>query len=284
MNTPVRLRGLRKSFGGVLAVDSVDLDVDAGEVVGLLGANGAGKTTVMRMIMGLLRSDGGELAVFGAPPSRASRRDIGYLSQGLGLYVDLTVAENLRFARQAYGVGSDRPTDPELADAGDMLVDELPLGLRRRVGFEMVLQHQPRLLVLDEPTSGVDPLNRARLWERVREAVDEGAGALVSTHFTEEAQNCDRLVMMHEGRIAATGTLAEIVGDRKAVSVMTDSWADAFTALDVAGMNVALHGRDLRVTGTDPAAVAAALGAVGGTLSEVPASFDEVFVELCRRR
>jgi len=278
MTAPVVVRGVGRSFGGVRAVDDVDLTVASGEVVGLLGANGAGKTTLMRMIMGLLRPDRGELAVFGGPPSRATRRRIGYLSQGLGLYTDLTVAENLRFARRAYGVGDGVADDPELAD---VLVAELPLGLRRRAAFEVVLQHRPCLLVLDEPTSGVDPLNRARLWQRVR---DTGAAALVSTHFTEEAQNCDRLLVLHEGRVAAAGTLAEVVGSRTALRVTTDSWAEAFTALDDAGLAVSVHGRDLRVTGSDPAAVAEALGRVDGTLTEVPASFDEVFVELCQRR
>jgi ABC-2 type transport system ATP-binding protein/ribosome-dependent ATPase len=281
VTAPVVVRGIGKSFGGVRAVDDVDLVVEAGEIVGLLGANGAGKTTLMRMIMGLLRPDRGELRVFGGPPSRAARRRIGYVPQGLGLYTDLTVAENLRFARRAYGVGDGDVADAELVAANGLLVGELPLGLRRRAAFELVLQHRPGLLVLDEPTSGVDPLNRAVLWDRIRDA---GAGALVSTHFTEEAQNCDRLVMMHEGRVAAVGTLAEIVGGRTAVNVTTDSWADAFTALDDAGLNVSLHGRDLRVTGSDTTAVAAALELIGGTLSEVPASFDEVFVELCRRR
>ena len=280
MSAPVAVRGIGKAFGGVRAVDDVDLVIEPGEVVGLLGANGAGKTTLMRMIMGLVRPDRGDLAVFGGPPSRVARRSIGYLPQGLGLYPDLTVAENLRFARRAYGVGDSPIADEELAEAGAMLVGDLPLGLRRRAAFELVLQHRPRLLVLDEPTSGVDPLNRARLWQRVR---DTGAAALVSTHFTEEAQNCDRLVMMHEGRVAAVGTLAEIVGDCEAVSVTTDSWADAFTVLDRTGMSVSLHGRDLRVTGAGRSAVAEALGAVGAALSEVPASLDEVFVELCRR-
>ncbi|HEX8862722.1 MAG TPA: ABC transporter ATP-binding protein, partial [Actinomycetes bacterium] len=158
MNGPLlQARGVTRTFGGLTAVDQVDLQVNAGEVVGLLGANGAGKTTLIRIVLGLLRPTAGEVRLLGEPPSRHSRARLGYVPQSLGLYDDLTVAENLAFTARAFGGHPpERLDDPELEAARGELVAGLPLGLRRRLAFAAALGHQPELLVLDEPTSGVD--------------------------------------------------------------------------------------------------------------------------------
>jgi ABC-2 type transport system ATP-binding protein len=290
-------RAVTRSFGTFVAVDGADLAVRGGEVVGLLGANGAGKTTVIRMLLGLLPPSEGQALLFGAPPSRASRRRIGYVPQGLGLWDDLSAAENLAFAAAAFG-SSPPPLDADLAAAQDVLVRDLPLGLKRRLAFASALAHEPEMLVLDEPTSGVDPQARARLWDTVHEAAAGGAGVLVTTHYLEETAQCDRLVIMAAGRVVAEGPAAAIVGERTAVEVEltpADSavagetgpkagadWATVYGVLSDAGLPVALHGRRLRVAGGDAARVRAALDArrVAASLRVVPASLEETFVEL----
>jgi ABC-2 type transport system ATP-binding protein len=278
----IEVSGARKRFGDVAAVDGVDLTVAPGEVVGLLGANGAGKTTLIRLVLGLLRPSGGTIRLFGEPPSRRTRARLGYVPQGLGLYEDLTVAENLAFAAGAFGARPPEQLDEALQAAGATLVAGLPLGLRRRLVFAAALAHHPDLLVLDEPTSGVDPLGRARLWDTIREAAEAGAGVLVSTHFMSEAEQCDRLVVMANGRVVAAGGMAAIVGDATAVEVRADRWEAAFSALDRAGLPAALVGRWLRVPNTDPRRVSAALEAAGvaAELRQVPATFEETFVSL----
>jgi ABC-type multidrug transport system ATPase subunit len=208
----VETRAVTRRFGSFTAVDGVDLHVAGGEVVGLLGANGAGKTTLIRLLLGLLRPDHGRVRLFGEPPSRETRLRLGYVPQSMGLWDDLTSRENLEFAAGAFGRPYVAPDDPDLAATGADLVRDLPLGIRRRLAFAAALGHHPDLLVLDEPTSGVDPLARARLWETIRGAADGGAAVLVTTHYMEEAANCDRLVVMADGRTIAAGTLAEIVG------------------------------------------------------------------------
>jgi ABC-2 type transport system ATP-binding protein len=271
-----------RRFGDFVAIDRVDLTVDAGEVVGLLGANGAGKTTVMRMALGLLTPSAGTIRLLGRPPSRAVRRGVGYVPQGLGLYPDLTVAENLQFAARAYGTGPIACTDPDLRNEAATLVGELPLGLRRRLAFAVALGHDPALLILDEPTSGVDPLGRGRLWDTVHDAADRGVGVLVSTHFMEEAEHCDRLVVLAAGRVAVAGTLTEIIGDRRALRIATSRWAAAFAALDAGGIRASLHGRTLRVVGVTTDEVAACLRRAGveAEFDWVPANFEEAFVAL----
>ncbi len=276
-------RGVTRLFGRLAAVDRVELDVCAGEVVGLLGANGAGKTTLIRMLLGLVRPSAGAVELFGMPPSRATRSRLGYVPQGLGLWEDLTVAENLAFSASAFGRAAPA-LEPDLATVSGTLVRDLALGLRRRLAFAAALAHEPGLLVLDEPTSGVDPRARERLWETVHEAAAGGAGVLVTTHHLEEARECDRLVMMSAGRVVARGPLAEIVGDRTTVAVTTPDWAAAYTALASAGLPAALVGRDLRVPGSDLPRVRAALEEAGveAALRSTPATFDETFVALAR--
>jgi ABC-2 type transport system ATP-binding protein len=276
--------GATRRFGELLAVDHVDLEVRAGEVVGLIGANGSGKTTLIRLLLGLLPPTAGRVRLFGEPPSRRTRARLGYVPQSLGLYEDLTVAENLAFSTAAFGVHG-AALEGDLAGVRDVLVRVLPLGLRRRVAFAIALGHRPDLLVLDEPTSGVDPLQRARLWETIRACAEAGAGVLVTTHHMSEAGQCDRLVVLASGRVVAEGTMDEMVGGTRAVEVRSGRWEEAFTALDTAGLPVSLVGRTLRVPGADPGAVAGLLADAGvdADLDEVPASFEEAFVVLAGR-
>jgi ABC-2 type transport system ATP-binding protein len=273
--------GATRRFGELLAVDAVDLTVAAGEVVGLIGANGSGKTTLIRMLLGLLAPSAGRVRLFGEPPSRRTRARLGYVPQSLGLYEDLTVAENLAFSAAAYG-SAGAVLEGDLAEARDVLVRDLPLGLRRRAAFAIALAHHPDLLVLDEPTSGVDPLARARLWETIRSSAEQGAGVLVTTHHLAEAQQCDRLAVLAAGRVVTAGTLAEVVGDTTAVQVRTPDWEAAFAALDRAGLPVSLVGRTLRVPGADPGRVGRLLAEDGvkAEVASVPASFEETFVGL----
>ncbi|MCL2850113.1 MAG: ATP-binding cassette domain-containing protein, partial [Micrococcales bacterium] len=165
--TLVRVRAVTRRFGDVLAVDEVDLDVGAGQIVGLVGPNGAGKTTLLRLLLGLLPADSGEITVLGARPSRDVRRRVGYVPQSLGLYADLTVAQNVEFVARCYG--SPVPQLPEgLTELAGQPAKSIGLGRGRRLAFTAALAHSPDLLVLDEPTSGVDPLARTRLWDTIR--------------------------------------------------------------------------------------------------------------------
>ncbi len=281
-----------RRFGEFTAVDGVDLAIGPGEVVGLLGANGAGKTTLIRMLLGLLPASAGQVRLFGGPPSRQARRRLGYVPQGLGLYDDLTPAENLAFTAAVFGTGrvaADGRPGADGAEAGPAeavreygreLVGDLPLGVQRRVAFAAALQHHPDLLILDEPTSGVDPLARARLWETIAAAAAAGAGVLVTTHYLDEAEECGRLVIMADGRVVAEGSAAEITGGRRVSVVEAESWAAALDALEAAGMPAALAGRTLRVPGASPGEVTRALGALPARVSDAPATLEERFFEL----
>jgi len=268
-----------RQFGEFTAVSEVSLEVRAGEIVGLLGANGAGKTTLIRMLLGLLPASAGNVLLFGDPPSRGTRRRIGYVPQGLGLYDDLTPAQNLEFSAAVFG--GRRPELPvSLRPYAGTRVGSLPLGLQRRVAFAQALSHQPDLLILDEPTSGVDPLGRARLWETIAATASAGAGVLVTTHYMEEAGECTRLVIMADGRVADRGTAPEIIGAARVTVVETPAWAAAFGVLEEARMPVALAGRTLRVPGATPAEVRRALDGVSARVYEAPATLEERFFQL----
>lgn len=284
MTDPVLVaRRVTRRFGSFPAVDDVSIRVGAGEVVGLLGANGAGKTTLMRMLLGLLPVTAGSVQMLGGPPNRGRRRRIGYLPQNLGLYTDMTLRENLDFVGATYGTGAARLPD-DLAGDSDILVGALPLGTQRRAAFVAALSHRPAAVLLDEPTSGVDALARARLWDTIREQSDHGVGVLVTTHYMQEAQQCDRLLLMSQGRLVAQGSERDIIGDTRALAVRTDDWATAFSALDRAGLPVTLDGRSVRVADSSVESVRTALAATGteARVEPVPATIEERMLVLAR--
>ena len=279
----LRADSVSRRFGAFTAVDGVSMHVGAGEVVGLLGATGAGKTTLIRMLLGLLATTAGTVEVLGGPPDRDHRRRLGYVPQNLGLYRDLTLLENLRFVAGAYGAPVP-PLPDELDRYRDVLVADLPLGAQRRVAFVAALAHRPEALLLDEPTSGVDALAAASLWDTVRSQALAGTGVLVTTHNMQEAQQCDRLLLMAEGRLVAQGSEADVIGTTTAVAVRTDDWAAAFAALDDAGEPVMLDGRSVRVADADPERLRQVLNrsGVSAVVEPVPATIEERMLVLAR--
>ena len=271
----IDIRGATKKFGSFTAVDHVDLQVAPGSIVGLLGANGAGKTTLMKMLLGLHTPDEGRIRLFGSAPRTEQRRRIGYVPQNLGLYTDLTASENLEFRAAVFD------SEPA-ATAETLTVAEIPLGTQRRLAFDAATQHQPDVLVLDEPTSGVSPLARSRLWDVIHTEADRGVAVLVSTHYMDEAEQADELVIMSRGARVAAGLQATITAGRSVIEVATDEWADAFTALDDGHRLLTLKRRTLRVLNGDPADISTTLGAHGiqANIQHRPATLEEVLIEL----
>jgi len=272
---------ISKRFVDNLAVDGVSISIRAGEILGLVGANGAGKTTFIRMLLGLLRPDRGQVMLFGEPPTRSTRHRLGYMPQGMGLYEDLTVSQNLDFTARVFGVAPPG-LEGDLAGLGDTLVADLPLGLRRRTGFLAALSHRPDLLVLDEPTSGVGPMGRAELWETIHDAADAGAGILVTTHHMDEAEQCDRLVLLSAGRAVASGTVDEILTGQRTIELAPADPAAAMAILDRAGLPVLPTGAMLRLPGVTTASVRAALGG-DVSLTESRSTLEEAFMSLAGR-
>jgi ABC-2 type transport system ATP-binding protein len=214
-------RALTRRFGSFTAVDAITFQVEPGEVFGFLGANGAGKTTAIRMLIGALAPTSGSATVAGFDlRTRAEqvRRRIGYMSQRFSLYEDLTVRENITLYGGIYGV-SDRDIVTRTGDiltriglqhAGDELVREIPLGWKQQLAFCVALLHRPAVVFLDEPTGGVDPITRRRFWELIYQAGAEGTAVLVTTHYLDEAEYCRRISIMVNGAIAAMGTPSEV--------------------------------------------------------------------------
>ena len=250
-----------RRFGAFTAVAGVDLEVRAGEIVGLLGANGAGKTTLIRLLLGLLRPTSGRSGSSAARPR--ARRARASATSPRASASGRTSPSPRTWRSQPRRSARPPELEPDLAAASATLVRDLPLGLRRRLAFAAALAHEPELLVLDEPTSGVGLGARAALWETVHGAAAGGAGVLVTTHHLEEAGECDRLVLMAGGRVVAEGTLAASSATARPSPYAPRRWDQAFAALGAAGLPAALVGRDLRVPGGDLPAVRAALAAAG---------------------
>jgi ABC-2 type transport system ATP-binding protein len=242
----IRTRELTKRFGSFLAVDAVSFEVAAGSIFGLLGANGAGKSTTIRMLCGLLSSSSGTAEVAGIDindnPEGVKRR-IGYMSQRFSLYDDLTVEENIRFFGGIYGLAGERFEERRrfvLRMAGlegreRTLARDLSGGWRQRLALGCAILHEPGILFLDEPTGGVDPLSRRQFWRLIDDLSSQGVTVLVTTHYLDEAERCHRVAIIHAGRLASIGTIGEVkrvFDDRPILEIRVDRPVEAMRALD----------------------------------------------------
>jgi ABC-2 type transport system ATP-binding protein len=241
-NAVVQVRDLVRRFGSFVAVDQVSFDVQRGEIFGLLGPNGAGKTTTFRMLCGLLPATSGTLRVAGVDLRRArasARQRIGYVAQKFSLYGQLSVTENLEFFASAYNLRGARKRDRidwalknfALVSLAGLPSGNLPGGFKQRLAMAAALLHEPEILFLDEPTSGADPLARREFWRRITALSEQGVTAVVTTHFMEEAEYCDRIAIMDAGRILAQGTPAEIRGRVLPEEKKEATMEDAFIAI-----------------------------------------------------
>lgn len=217
MDPVIETRSLHKHFGELRAVDGVELQVAKGEIYGLLGPNGSGKTTLIRLITGLLRPTDGSVTVLGhTMPNKEVLAEVGYMTQISALYEDLTIRENVAFFEAMCGRGHDSQRIAEvislvdLSDRADSLVRTLSGGMKQRASLACALVHAPSLLLLDEPTVGVDPQLRATFWSYFRQMADEGVTLVISSHVMEEAERCDRLGFIRQGRLLAEGTAAAL--------------------------------------------------------------------------
>jgi ABC-2 type transport system ATP-binding protein len=231
----VEIKGLTKAFGKIKAADSLDLTVGTGTIFGLLGPNGCGKTTAIKMLLGLVRPDSGEAKVLGRNPGdRGSLHEVGYMPQETAMYEELSVGENLKLFAGIHDLTGKEFLKREdevlglvnLRDRRDAVLSTLSGGQRHRVSLAASMIHSPKLLFLDEPTVGVDPPLRANFWKTFRGMRDKGVTIVMTTHYMDEAVNCDLIAMMRDGRIIAKGTPAEIMTRNSAQSL-----EDAFLKL-----------------------------------------------------
>jgi ABC-2 type transport system ATP-binding protein len=221
---------LTRRFGDFTAVDAISFAVEPGEIFGFLGANGAGKTTAIRMLTGLLRPTEGRATVAGFDvytEVEQIKRNIGYMSQRFSLYEDLTARENIRFYGGIYGLPDRAIRDKteellarlDLTHAADARIRALPLGWRQKLAFSVAILHDPRIVFLDEPTGGVDPITRRQFWNMIYEAAASGVTVFVTTHYMDEAEYCDRVSIMVDGRIDALGSPAALKAEYDAASM-----------------------------------------------------------------
>lgn len=230
METVIRVKDLVKKFGHFIANDHLNFEVYKGEIFGFLGANGAGKTTAMRILCGLSVPTSGEINVGGYDiytQADLIKKNIGYMSQRFSLYEDLTVYENIRFYGGIYGISrkeirerTDELMDKlKMSDSRNKLIKDLPLGWRQKIAFSVAVFHKPQIVFLDEPTGGVDPITRRQFWEMIYESARSGVTCFVTTHYMDEAEYCDRVSIMVDGRISALDTPDGLKKEYSAVSM-----------------------------------------------------------------
>lgn len=221
MEPVVKVENLSKKFGEFIATNAISFEVNKGEIFGFLGANGAGKTTAMRMLSGLLTPSSGQAFVASfdvATQAELVKKNIGYMSQKFSLYEDLTIQENIEFYGGIYGLSRQEIKDRsrgivdkfQLASVKNKLVKTIPLGWKQKLAFALALIHKPKVVFLDEPTGGVDPITRRQFWDLIYEAANDGVTIFITTHYMDEAEYCDRVSIMVDGLIKALGTPSEL--------------------------------------------------------------------------
>ena len=312
MEHAIEARQLTRTFGDFVAVDAVDLSVEAGTIFGLLGANGAGKSTTIRMLCGLLESTDGEATVAGHDINRdpeGVKRQIGYMSQEFSLYRDLTVEENISFFGGLYGLSRSRIGErmdwvvemAGLTGRRDTLTGELSGGWRQRLALGCALLHEPRVLFLDEPTGGVDPASRRDFWELINNLAETGVTVLVTTHYLDEAEYCNTVSLMHAGRIVAEGSPTSLKEDQISYTILEvqcDSVTDLAKQLENEEwvIETSIFGRSLHVgTSLDVQEAKARLEGLDARLDEgrfageirsvssIIPSLEDVFIRVIQR-
>jgi ABC-2 type transport system ATP-binding protein len=293
----IDVHGLTKRFGAKTAVNKVDIAVPEGEVWGFLGPNGSGKTTTIRMLCGLLSADEGEGTCLGLDfrtQSERIKRQVGYMTQRFSFWEDLSIRENLDFVARVYGLAEKRKTvDATLAQLGltarqHQLAGQLSGGWKQRLALAACMLHDPRLLLLDEPTAGVDPKARRDFWDEIHELSANGITVLVSTHYMDEAERCDRIVYILNGNLVARGTVAEVIADAGLHTyVIRGEGVRRLSALlrgKPGADYVAFFGAALHVSGRDKPALERALALhrsePGITIEEAGTSLEDVFIHL----
>lgn len=293
----IRVEHLTKRFGARTVVDDVSLTVQTGEIAGFLGPNGSGKTTTIRLICGLLTPDEGQGTVLGFDLRRDAlkiKREVGYMTQRFSFYEDLTIAENLRFVAGLYRLKpADKIVADTLADLGltsrkDQLAGSLSGGWKQRLALAACIMHKPRLLMLDEPTAGVDPKARREFWDQIHELAAGGMTVLVSTHYMDEAERCHRINYIAYGRLVAHGTVQQVIDEAGLSTVVIEGdhlnrVAKLLRSLPQVDQ-IAPFGNTLHVVGRDGDALRQAVGhATQGsnvTVRDAETSLEDVFIRL----
>jgi ABC-2 type transport system ATP-binding protein len=293
----IDVHGLTKRFGRKVAVDHVDIAVPEGQVWGFLGPNGSGKTTTIRMLCGLLKPDEGEGTCLGyklRSESDSIKRQVGYMTQRFSYWEDLSIRENLEFVARVYQVSDTKAkVDETLERLGlvarqTQLAGELSGGWKQRLALAACMLHEPRLLLLDEPTAGVDPQARRDFWEEIHRLSEAGLTVLVSTHYMDEAERCDRIVYINLGKIIAQGTVADVIRRSGLITFLIegrDVRHQLSRLVGKTGVELdAFFGAELNVCGHDRDALEAVLkplrGLAGYAISEAAPSLEDVFIHL----